>query len=154
MAELNLIIGCMFSGKTTELLRIAKRLRSIDQNVLIINYIEDKRYSDTEMSTHDLNKIPCLFSDDLKDDTSIFDAECNYTKTSRNVRIIYIKGSELWIKGKEIGEKGNWKESGLLGYYGFFVKHKSLILKHKRHKSSQKSFHKRFINSSFAKALL
>ena len=53
MCELHLIIGCMFSGKTTELLRIAKRLKSIGQSVAIINYAEDTRYSTTDVTTHD-----------------------------------------------------------------------------------------------------
>jgi len=65
MAELNLIIGCMFSGKTTELLRIAKRLQSIEQKVLLVNYFEDKRYSKTEMSTHDKTSMPCVFIENL-----------------------------------------------------------------------------------------
>ena len=65
MSELNLIIGCMFSGKTTELLRVAKRLRSIDQKVLLVNYFEDKRYSNTELATHDRDTMPCTFIEDL-----------------------------------------------------------------------------------------
>jgi len=65
-ATLNLIIGCMFSGKTTELLRITKRLSSINQNVLLINYYEDKRYSETEMATHDKTTYPCIFVQDLE----------------------------------------------------------------------------------------
>lgn len=61
LATLNLIIGPMFSGKTTELLRIAKRLQSIDLNVLLLNYSEDTRYSTTEMTTHDKYGLPCTF---------------------------------------------------------------------------------------------
>jgi thymidine kinase len=53
MSELNLIIGCMFSGKTTELLRIANRLKSVGQQVLLINYHEDIRYSTVDVKTHD-----------------------------------------------------------------------------------------------------
>ena len=53
MSELHLILGCMFSGKTTELLRIAKRIQSIGQRVLLINYAEDTRYSLNEVTTHD-----------------------------------------------------------------------------------------------------
>lgn len=53
MSELHLIVGCMFSGKTTELLRIAKRLQSIGQSVALINYGEDTRYSSTDVTTHD-----------------------------------------------------------------------------------------------------
>ena len=61
LATLNLIIGPMFSGKTTELLRIAKRLQSINLKVLLLNYFEDTRYSNSEMSTHDKNGLPCTF---------------------------------------------------------------------------------------------
>lgn len=60
-SQLHLIIGPMFSGKTSELLRIAKRLKSIDLNVLLLNYFEDTRYSSSEMSTHDKNGLPCTF---------------------------------------------------------------------------------------------
>lgn len=74
MAELHLIIGCMFSGKTTELLRVAKRLKSIGKNVALINYSEDTRYSNTDVTTHD--KYSCdiysYFTTDLNkvDDTN------------------------------------------------------------------------------------
>ena len=64
-SELHLIIGPMFSGKTTELLRIANRLKSINTNILVVNYIEDKRYSSTNMSTHNLIEIECLFTENL-----------------------------------------------------------------------------------------
>ncbi len=64
-SSIHLIIGPMFSGKTTELLRIAKRLSSINLNVLLLNYFEDTRYSKTEMSTHDKNSLPCIFVEDL-----------------------------------------------------------------------------------------
>ena len=60
-ATLNLIIGPMFSGKTTELLRIAKRLSSINLKVLLLNFSEDIRYSTTNMLTHDKEGLPCEF---------------------------------------------------------------------------------------------
>ena len=66
-ATINLIIGPMFSGKTTELLRIAKRLSSINLKVLLLNYYEDTRYSTTEMSTHDKESLPCVFVKDLEE---------------------------------------------------------------------------------------
>ena len=67
MATLNLIIGPMFSGKTTELLRISKRLQSINLKVLLLNYVEDTRYSIHEMSTHDKYGLPCTFLKNLND---------------------------------------------------------------------------------------
>jgi len=40
----HMISGSMFSGKTTELIRICKQYQSIDKNILSINYCNDKRY--------------------------------------------------------------------------------------------------------------
>ena len=77
-SNLHLIIGPMFSGKTTELLRIAKRLKSINLNVLLLNYNEDIRYSNTEMSTHDKTSLPCTFVNKLFEikDISKFEVIC------------------------------------------------------------------------------
>ena len=68
--SLNLIIGPMFSGKTTELLRIAKRLKSINLKVLLLNYHEDTRYSETDMSSHDKTGLPCTFVKNLLEVTN------------------------------------------------------------------------------------
>ena len=74
--SLNLIIGPMFSGKTTELLRVAKRLKSINNKVLLLNYSEDTRYSNTAMVTHDNEGLPCEFVNNL---TKIsIDTICEY----------------------------------------------------------------------------
>ena len=54
--SLQVILGCMFSGKTTEMLRVIRRHRALNQRVMIINYSLDTRYSTTEehrMLTHD-----------------------------------------------------------------------------------------------------
>ena len=64
-SELHLIIGPMFSGKTTELLRIANRLKSINNKILIVNYEEDKRYSIENVSTHNLIQMKCKFTKSL-----------------------------------------------------------------------------------------
>lgn len=61
--SINLIIGCMFSGKTSELIRIAKMNKLLSKKVLIINFDEDKRYTDNQkICTHDrvtLDSLPC-----------------------------------------------------------------------------------------------
>lgn len=69
MSELHIIIGCMFSGKTSELLKIANRYNSIKNSVILINFEEDNRYSDTEVKTHDLYSVnlPTLFVKNLED---------------------------------------------------------------------------------------
>jgi thymidine kinase len=116
-ATLNLIIGPMFSGKTTELLRIAKRLESINLKVLLLNYHEDTRYSSTEMSTHDKNGLPCTFIKDLENvDYENYDIICineaqffkNLVKFCKDVlnkqKTLYISGLDGDYKQEKFGE--------------------------------------------------
>ena len=63
---LKLIIGCMFSGKTSSIIAECTRWKSIGMNVLVINYDLDKRYSDKDMAiTHDKNGIDCTMLREL-----------------------------------------------------------------------------------------
>ena len=57
--SLNLIIGCMFSGKTSKLIQEARRNKSIDKKVLIINYKADNSYGEDKVYTHDIDGLPC-----------------------------------------------------------------------------------------------
>uniref|UniRef100_A0A6C0CW85 thymidine kinase n=1 Tax=viral metagenome TaxID=1070528 RepID=A0A6C0CW85_9ZZZZ len=65
--SLEIICGCMFSGKTTEILKIYKKLTSINKSVLKINSRLDNRYSNNNISTHDENKIECISLKNLID---------------------------------------------------------------------------------------
>jgi len=49
MGYLKVIIGCMFAGKTSELLRQSREL----QSVLIINHSSDTRYGEKCIKSHD-----------------------------------------------------------------------------------------------------
>lgn len=117
LATLNLIIGPMFSGKTTELLRIAKRLKSINLKVLLLNYYEDTRYSSTEMSTHDKNGLPCIFIKDFDSlDYENYDIICineaqffknlvSFCKTViSNNKTLYVSGLDGDFKQEKFGE--------------------------------------------------
>ena len=53
--NIQLILGCMFSGKTTELIRRIQRYKSIKKRVLFVNYIEDTRYKN-ENETNEENE--------------------------------------------------------------------------------------------------
>jgi len=44
MGRLHLIIGCMFSSKSTHLISLIRKYRAIDTKVLVINHIDDTRY--------------------------------------------------------------------------------------------------------------
>ena len=58
--RLELIIGNMFSGKSSELIRRINREKSIHKRILVINYIDDNRYDFESISTHDNIKIHSL----------------------------------------------------------------------------------------------
>ena len=58
--KLELIIGNMFSGKTSEFIRRINKLKSINTKILVINYISDNRYSTNSVVSHDNLKINCL----------------------------------------------------------------------------------------------
>ena len=62
---LELILGPMFSGKTSALLDIHKYCEFCDIPIAVINHSCDKRYHDTMMSSHDQVRIPCHQVQDL-----------------------------------------------------------------------------------------
>ena len=52
--SVELIIGPMFSGKSTELMRKVKRYTIAQKKCLVVNYAKDNRYStENVIATHD-----------------------------------------------------------------------------------------------------
>jgi thymidine kinase len=65
---ITIYMGNMFSGKTSELIRNAKRYSSIGKNILMINHCLDDRYTDrAEVVNHDGVSFPCLKTATLAD---------------------------------------------------------------------------------------
>jgi thymidine kinase len=62
MGHLSLLFGCMFSQKTTELLRRIRRYKSINYKVLVVNFIGDNRYGEECIASHDkvVEKAVCV----------------------------------------------------------------------------------------------
>lgn len=58
--SLKLILGCMYSGKTTEIIRIVNSLKHINEDPAIIKPKIDNRYSDDKISTHNKILHDCL----------------------------------------------------------------------------------------------
>lgn len=75
--SLTLILGCMFSGKTTELLRLVEREESIGRSVIIINHTHDSSRSGSAIvKTHsgksrqvdyEMNKLDTDFFKEIHD---------------------------------------------------------------------------------------
>jgi len=62
---LELIIGPMYSGKTSKLLEIYKQCKFCNISVAVINHSLDKRYHESMLSSHDKIMVPCLNVDNL-----------------------------------------------------------------------------------------
>ncbi len=52
--------GCMYSGKTTQFIHEINRLKLQDKNVLIFKPKLDDRYSDSQIVSHDQEKISAI----------------------------------------------------------------------------------------------
>lgn len=57
--ELHLILGPMFSGKSSELTRMIRRYRAIKKQVLVVNHTFDSR-THNYVQTHDQERIPAV----------------------------------------------------------------------------------------------
>jgi len=65
IGKLHLILGPMFSGKTTKLIEIYNENQEKNKQVIAINYDADRRYHDSMLSTHDKVMIPCIFTESI-----------------------------------------------------------------------------------------
>ena len=88
---LELILGSMFSGKTSYLLDVYKKCMFCDISVAVINYAADNRYTTEPMlSTHDKKMIPCILA------TTIQDAIQNNLETIARAETILINEGQFF----------------------------------------------------------
>jgi thymidine kinase len=64
---LEIILGPMFSGKTSRLIEIYKQCTFCELPVAVINYSLDTRYDPLLLCSHDQIKIPCIQTKQLMD---------------------------------------------------------------------------------------
>jgi len=62
VGTLNICIGSMYAGKSTKLINIYNEY----EDVLVLTHSFENRYSDEELSTHSLIKIPCIKCDSIE----------------------------------------------------------------------------------------
>jgi len=67
MGSLSIILGCMFSGKSTEIIQRYRKYKSQRKNVFLINHISDIRYGHNVVITHNKDSVPCLSCNTLTD---------------------------------------------------------------------------------------
>ena len=106
---LELIIGPMYSGKTSKLLEIYKQCKFCDISVCVINHSLDKRYHDSMLSSHDKVMVPCLNIEDLHNlwfnnceiDLTSFADNTNH-KIIRNSEVILINEGQFFDNLHEV----------------------------------------------------
>jgi len=74
VGRLEVIMGCMFSGKTSEMIRRIKRFRAIGKKVFVVNSAKDIR-CDESLHTHDSVNLKAVKVDRLH---TIMDKIVNY----------------------------------------------------------------------------
>ncbi len=117
--SIEIICGCMFSGKTEELLRRLKRAQIAKLNIEIFKPVTDTRFDQTAVVSHDLNSIESTPVENstaillLKADTQVvgideaqfFDdnlpAVCNQL-AQKGIRVI-VAGLDMDFQGKPFG---------------------------------------------------
>ena len=65
--KLELIIGPMFSGKSTELIRRIRLLQKIEKKILVIKPIIDSRYNQDKITSHNYESVDCMVLEKLAD---------------------------------------------------------------------------------------
>jgi len=117
---LEVICGCMFAGKTEELIRRIKTLEFAKLNILVFKPKIDDRYSKTEVASHAGSKVESIVISDIKevldyvkDDTQVVAIDevqffgdevidvCDYL-ANRGIRVM-VAGLETDFRGEPFG---------------------------------------------------
>ncbi len=91
--SLKIIMGNMFSGKTSELVRRLKRYEVIGKSILVINSSKDTRCLEHVLRTHDNMKFDCVKTNNLD--------ELNYDK----VDVIAIDEAQFFVGLRQFVKK-------------------------------------------------
>lgn len=72
---LELILGPMYSGKTSQIIDLYNKYTFCNIPIVVINHPIDTRYHNDLLSSHDKKMIPCIKPDDGKLSTLLLDKE-------------------------------------------------------------------------------
>lgn len=90
--RIELIIGCMYSGKTSEIIRQVKRYKTLNKNIIIFTHSSDNRYFDSgNISTHNRENMPAIPLKNLKDIYS-------YNSSNNSIYEDFIKADVIFIE--------------------------------------------------------
>jgi thymidine kinase len=125
-AYLEIILGSMFSGKTSRLVEIYKQCKFCNIPVIVVNHSCDNRYDDELLSTHDKVKIPCIKTNSLFDFWHKYYLETDNINVIKEAEVILINEGQFFTDLYEVVDdmlqKG--KKVYVCGLDGDFKRHK------------------------------
>ena len=65
IGRIDIIMGGMFSGKSSELIKIINRYKVLNKKLLIVNHLIDKRYNENCITTHNQITEKCISTNNL-----------------------------------------------------------------------------------------
>ena len=85
---LELIIGPMYSGKSSQLVEIYKQCIFCNISIAVINHSIDTRYDEKLLTTHDQIKIPCIQTTKLASIWDYKDVDSHFNENSdRHIKL-------------------------------------------------------------------
>lgn len=91
--SLTVITGPVFAGKTKKLIAYYQELKSSEKKLLAFKPVADKRYSDTEIVSHNGEKVPALAVKNVDEITNFLD---------KDIEIILIDEVQLFFSDEVI----------------------------------------------------
>lgn len=89
MGRIELILGCMYSGKTTEMIRKINMYKTLGKQMVIYTHSMDTRYAESgKISTHDKTIVQAIAKTNLSD---IFD-----TMSYQTAEIVFIEEAQFF----------------------------------------------------------
>jgi thymidine kinase len=94
MGYLKLILGPMFSGKSTKLIELIRKYKIIKYKIMIIKNAIDNRYSDvSEIVSHNKDSEPCICLSNLND---LFNNNSQYNQQYNESKVIFIEEAQFF----------------------------------------------------------
>jgi thymidine kinase len=86
--SLEILVGPMFSGKSSRILSIVSRYSALSVPILVIKHAADVRYAANEVATHDGRRAPCITANQFSDIDPAF---------LKQFRVIIVEEAQFFI---------------------------------------------------------
>lgn len=103
--SLEIVLGPMFSGKSSHALSYIRRLKAVGRNVLAVKPVIDTRFSEDHIVTHNQDKVPCVVWDSnvpLTSNRFMLQADCIVVEEAQFFKGLYIFCQDMLKLGKHL----------------------------------------------------